>query len=85
MANRWSARELAARVVAVALGAVILAVAFVFSLVIFSIALAAGLVVLGYVWWKTRSVPRSAPRSGGRVIEGESRRESGPRIERDAD
>jgi hypothetical protein len=79
MANRWSARELATRVVAVALGAVVLAVAFVFSLVIFSIALAAGLVVLGYVWWKTRS----APRAGGRVIEGESRRESTPRIERD--
>jgi uncharacterized membrane protein YdbT with pleckstrin-like domain len=81
MANRWSARELATRVVAVALGAVVLAVAFVFSLVIFSIALAAGLVLLGYVWWKTRS----APRSGGRVIEGESRRESTPRIERGQD
>jgi len=79
MANRWSARELATRVVAVALGAVILAVAFVFSLVIFSIALAAGLVVLGYAWWKTRS----APRPGGRVIEGESRREITPRIDRD--
>ena len=79
MANRGSLGELLMRVVAVALGAVILAVAFVFSLVIFSIALAAGLVVLGYVWWKTRS----APRSGGRVIEGESRRESTPRIDRD--
>ncbi len=79
MTNRWSARSLATRVVAVALGAVILAVAFVFSLVIFSVALAAGLVILGYVWWKTRSVPRA----GGRVIEGQSRRESAPRIERD--
>jgi len=81
MANRGSLGELLMRVVAVALGAVILAVAFVFSLVIFSIALAAGLVVLGYVWWKTRS----APRSGGHVIEGESRRESTPRIERGQD
>ncbi len=81
MTNRGSLGGLLMRVVAVALGAVILAVAFVFSLVIFSIALAAGLVLLGYVWWKTRS----APRSGGRVIEGESRRESTPRIERDAD
>ena len=79
MVNRWSARELVTRVVAVALGAVILAVAFVFSLVIFSIALAAGLLVLGYAWWKTRS----APRRGGRVIEGESRREITPRIDRD--
>ena len=75
MANRWSAGELLTRVVAVALGAVILAVAFVFSIVVFSIALAAGLLVLGYVWWKTRS----APRRGGRVIEGESRREITPR------
>ncbi len=81
MASRGSLGELLVRVVAVALGAVILAVAFVFSLVIFSVALAAGLVVLGYVWWKTRSVPRP----GGRVIEGESRRESTPRIERGDD
>jgi hypothetical protein len=81
MANRGSLGELLIRVVAVALGAVVLAVAFVFSLVIFSIALAAGLVLLGYVWWKTRS----APPSGGRVIEGESRRESTPRIERGQD
>jgi hypothetical protein len=81
MANRGSAGELLMRVVAVALGAVVLAVAFVFSLVIFSIALAAGLLALGYVWWKTRS----APRSGGRVIEGESRRESTPRIDRGQD
>jgi len=79
MANRWSARELFTRVVAVALGAVILAVAFVFSLVIFSIALAAGLLVLGYAWWKTRS----SRGRGGQVIEGESRREITPRIDRD--
>jgi Ca2+/Na+ antiporter len=76
---RSSVGELVTRVVAVALGAVILAVAFVFSLVVFSIALAAGLVALGYVWWKTRS----APRAGGRVIEGEARRESPPQIDRD--
>jgi hypothetical protein len=69
------------RVAAVALGAVVLAVAFVFSLIIFSIALAAGLLALGYVWWKTRGVRPS----GGRVIEGESRRESTPRIERGGD
>ena len=81
MANRRSARELVTRVVAVALGAVVLAVAFVFSLIIFSIALAAGLLALGYVWWKTRS----APPAGGRVIEGESRREDSPRIERGDD
>lgn len=81
MANRRSARELVTRVVAVALGAVILAVAFVFSLVVFAIALAAGLLGLGYVWWRARA----APRSGGRVIEGESRREAEPRIERPED
>jgi hypothetical protein len=81
MTTRWSPGELLMRVVAIALGAVVLAVAFVFSLVIFSIALAAGLLVLGYVWWKTRS----APRRGGRVIEGESRREIDPRIDRRED
>jgi hypothetical protein len=75
MTNRWSARELVMRAAAIALGAVVLAVAFVFSLVIFSIALAAGLLALGYAWWRTRSVRER----GGRVIEGESRREITPR------
>jgi hypothetical protein len=70
---------LVGRIVAFALGAVVLAVTFVFSLVIFVIALAAGLLVLGYVWWRTRSMPRP---SEGRVIEGESRREPESRIER---
>jgi hypothetical protein len=78
MANRWSVRQIATRVVAVALSAVVLAVAFVFSLVIFAIALAAGLLALGYLWWRMRGVPRS----GGRVIEGEGRREDAPRIDR---
>jgi hypothetical protein len=81
MANRWSAREFATRVVAVTLGAVVLAVAFVFSLVIFAIALVAGVLILGYVWWKMRG----AALSGGRVIEGEARREVAPRIERGDD
>jgi len=71
--------QLVARVVAVALGAIVLAAAFVFSLVIFAVALAVGLLALGYLWWRTRSAPRP---SGGRVIEGESRREPDPRIDR---
>ncbi len=75
MANRWSPRELALRAAAIALGAVVLAFAFVFSLVIFSIALAVGLIALGYAWWRTRSVRER----GGRVIEGEARREITPR------
>jgi uncharacterized membrane protein len=75
MTNRWSLRELVLRLAAIALGAVVLAVAFVFSLVIFSIALAVGLLAFGYAWWRTRSVRER----GGRVIEGESRRELTPR------
>jgi hypothetical protein len=78
MANGRSARNLLARIVAAALGAVVLGVAFVFSLVVFAVALAAGVLALGYFWWKTRSMPRP----GGRVIEGESRREDAPRIDR---
>jgi hypothetical protein len=78
MTGARSPRELAVRVAATAVGLIVLAVAFVFSLIIFSIALAAGLVVLGYAWWRTRS----ARPPGGRVIEGESRREVTPR-ERD--
>jgi hypothetical protein len=80
MTSRWSPRELVVRVAAIALGAVVLAVAFVFSLVIFSVALAAGLLVLGYAWWRTRS--SSMRERGGRVIEGQSRREVEPRIDR---
>jgi 4-hydroxybenzoate polyprenyltransferase len=68
-------QPLFARILGFILGAAILAVAFVFSLVIFSILLAVGLLALAYAWWRTRRLRASA----GRVIEGESRRELTPR------
>jgi membrane protein implicated in regulation of membrane protease activity len=50
--------SLLGRVVGVAAGAVLLIAALMFSVVIFAFALAAGLLVWGWVWWKTREVRR---------------------------
>jgi hypothetical protein len=52
-----SYRHSLGRLLAVALGLLILAVTLVFSLVIFSILLAAALLLLGYAWWRIRSSP----------------------------
>ena len=61
-------------------GALMLASAFVVSLVFVAIGLAVVLTVGGYLWWKTRELRRqmrarmqeqSQPWSGGNVIEGE--------------
>jgi hypothetical protein len=67
------------------LWAVLLFVAFTFSLVLFAVLVAVGLTVWAYLWWKTRALRQhlreqmgepmaeAAGRSppGGRVIEGE--------------
>ena len=61
------------RVVGVLLGLLFLVAAFVFASVVLGILLAAGLVVWGWLWWRSRSaLPRDAGR-GGAVIEGEYR------------
>lgn len=62
-------------------GAAVLALALVFSVVVFSVLLVGGLVVVGYLWWRTRELRRQvraameqqaqAPPPGGRVIDGE--------------
>lgn len=61
-------------------GALMLASAFVLSLVFLAIGLAVVLIVGGYLWWQTRELRRqmrarmqgqSQPRSDGEVIEGE--------------
>jgi hypothetical protein len=62
-------------------GAVVLASAFVLSLVFLAIGLAVVLTVGGYMWWQTRELRRQMrarmqeqpqPWSGGDVIEGEA-------------
>ena len=66
--------------------AVLLVVAFMFSLLVFAILAAVAVLVWGYLWWKTRELRKQMREHppGGRVIEGEAIRddESHDRIER---
>ena len=66
--------------------AVLLVVAFMFSLLLFAILAAVAVLVWGYLWWKTRELRKQMREQppGGRVIEGEAIRddESHDRIER---
>ncbi|MCW5620188.1 MAG: hypothetical protein KIS79_03675 [Burkholderiales bacterium] len=83
--------SLLGRILGVAASMILLAGAFVFSLFLFIALAAVGLVVGGYVWWKTRELRKQmraqmehmqeqmnqqmAPASGVEVIEGEYVRE----------
>ena len=66
--------------------AVLLVAAFTFSLLVLAILAIVGVLVWGYLWWKTRDLRRQIREQppGGRVIEGEAIREdeSHDRIER---
>ena len=77
--------SLPGRILAFAAAAVLLAVSLMFSLLLFAVALVVGLLLWGWLWWKTREL-RGQMRerqmegmddhpSGGRVIEGEVVRE----------
>jgi|SRR5688572_23983194 hypothetical protein len=70
-----------AKTLAVAVGATLLVVAFMFSLIVFALLAAAGLLVLGYLWWRTRDLRRHLRERppGGHVIEGEMIREDSSR------
>jgi len=68
--------------VTIAVGAVLLVAVFTVSLLVFAIVVTGGLLVLGYLWWKTRDLRkqireqmRQRP-TGERVIEGEVIREA---------
>lgn len=71
----WRPHNFLARVMAFAVGIVVLVAVFLFSLVVFSMVLTATLIALGYVWWKIRSMRAQ----GKRVIDAESSREILPR------
>lgn len=62
------------RIVGVLLGLLFLVAVFVFASLALGILLAVGLVVWGWLWWRTRSLrsPRAGS-SGGVVVEGEYR------------
>jgi Flp pilus assembly protein TadB len=61
------------KLLAVAIGAVVLVLAVMFSLVVFAVVVTAGLLLGGYLWWKTRALRkqmRERP-AGERIIQGE--------------
>lgn len=61
------------KVVTMVAGVLLLAAAFMLSLLLFAVVAVVALGVLGYFWWKTRELRRQMREhpAGGRVIEGE--------------
>ena len=68
---------LLARIVGVFVGAVALVLAFMFSVVALAVVSVIVLVVVGYLWWKTRDLRRQMREHppGGRVIDGDATRD----------
>jgi hypothetical protein len=78
------------KIFAFIIGLAVLLLAFMFSLVIVAVLAAGGLIVWGWLWWKTRALRQQmreqvAPasegnvqRDNGRIIEGEIIRDSSP-------
>jgi len=71
------------RIIAGIAAAGLLIAAFVFSLIVFAIIAAAGLVLAGWLWWRTRALrkqmrdhPPHPP--GGNIVEGEVIRDREP-------
>lgn len=63
-----------AKFVALAMGAIFLVLAFMFSLVALAVVAVGGLMLWGWLWWKTRALRKqmaSAPMKAPQVIEGE--------------
>ena len=69
-----SAPSLLLTVLTFASTAVLLVAAFTFSLLVLAILAIVGVLVWGYLWWKTRDLRRQIREQppGGRVIEGEA-------------
>lgn len=55
-------------------GAILLAVGFMFSVILFAVIAVLGLALWGYVWWKTRKLRRAMKEQApsGQVIDGEA-------------
>ena len=58
------------RVLSAVLGVLFLVAVFVFTSILVAIALTAGLVLAGWIWWRSRG---RVPKPRGQVIEGEYR------------
>lgn len=83
MHNRYPREPgLLEKIVALVAGAILLVVGFMFSLVLLAVIVSLGLLVWGYLWWKTRKLRHAlreqaqtaqrAPAADGQVIEGEA-------------
>ncbi len=68
---------LSAKVLTFAVSVVVLVVAFMFSVVALAIVSVVVLIVVAYVWWKTRDLRRRLRENppGGRVIDGDTIRD----------
>lgn len=74
--TRSPVQRLLGRAVALIAAAGVLAVALMFSLIFFAVALTVAVLVGGRLWWKMRALRKASPNvetrgSAGRVIEGE--------------
>jgi hypothetical protein len=65
------------KVLTLAVAGLVLVAVFMFSLLVFSVVVTAGLLVAAYLWWKTRALRRQLRErpAGGHLIEGEASRE----------
>lgn len=66
--------SLLTRILAALAGVILLVVGFMFSLVLLAVLAVAGLVGLGWFWWKTRALRKTMKQrpADGHVIEGEA-------------
>jgi Flp pilus assembly protein TadB len=76
-------QSLLGKLLTLSLGAVFLVLAFMFSLVVLAVVAVGGLLLWGWVWWKTRALRKQMreqgqqpPASEGYIIEGEVIRET---------
>jgi UPF0716 family protein affecting phage T7 exclusion len=66
--------SLLTRILATVAGMILLVVGFMFSLVLLAVIAVAGLVALGWFWWKTRELRKTMKQhpADGHVIDGEA-------------
>lgn len=70
------------RLAGAVLGALLFLSLFVFVSFVLALVIAAGLVVWGWLWWRTRQLRRAMSKRQGAVIEGEFTRDAQQRIGR---